>query len=497
MRPRLSLLCLIGSLFLPATPGAAAPSDTTYARLAATAAASGLTAGMAIAIVRDGRILWRAEVGEADLETHRPAGPETRFYIASTSKALTGLAVARLAEHGAFGLGTPLARALPAARLPDGLSPDSVTVLDVLTHTHGLGSMGPVSLRMSITGEFESNDQMLALVRAHGLARGGRAYQYSNLSYELAGILLAPEGRDGWKSVVEREVTAPLGMTHTTSFVSHLAESVIAMPHEMGVERIERVRLAKDDTNMGPAGGHFSTAGDLARLLIAEMRGGRIDGRQVIPARVIALTQRPHAAQDREVGAYHRHGWGIGWDLGTYDGDTLIHRFGGFSGYYSHVSFMPEHGIGVVVLVNGGRAASWLADAVANTIYDRLRGRSDAEERFQRSLDDVLARGAEERKAVADDIAKRAARPQTWPLPLDAYAGTYRNPNFGTIAIAREGGGLQASMGAARSAIEVADPAKHQLRVTLLGFGSFLTAAPDTSGRITALEFLNARFERK
>jgi CubicO group peptidase (beta-lactamase class C family) len=85
--------------------------------------------------------------------------------------------------------------------------------------------------------------------------------------------------------------------------------------------------------------------------------------------------------------AFHRHGWGVGWDLGTYDGDTLVHRFGGFPGFRSHVSFMPDRHVGVIVLTNAGGAGSTLADAVATTIYDILLGKPEIERR----LDSIVA----------------------------------------------------------------------------------------------------------
>jgi CubicO group peptidase (beta-lactamase class C family) len=488
-------LTLVPSL-LPVAHAAAAPETGAFGAIARAGVEKGLTAGISIAVVRGGRVLWQEALGEADLETHRPVRPDTRFYIASTSKALTGLAAARLADRGVIDLSGPLSRALPMLRLPEGLSPDSVTVLDLLTHTHGLGAVGPITLRMSFTGEF-TNPALLGMARLHGLARGGRAYQYSNVGYELVGILMAPDEERGWKGVVEREVTAPLGMTRTTSFRSRLTDLEIAMPHEMGAERLQRVRLAKDDANLGPAGGHFSTAGDLARLLIAELGRGVVDGRQAVPARVIATSQAPHASQDRDFGAYHRHGWGIGWDLGTYEGDTLLHRFGGFAGYYSHVSFMPGRGVGVVVLVNGGSVAGRLADAVANGIYDRLIGRADAVERSARALEAAVEHAAGERTAVAEDLAKRAARPKAPPLPLAAYAGTYSSEAFGTLVLEARDGVLEAAMGVARSAVEVFDADQDQLRVTLLGFPSVMTAAPGPGGRVEVVQLLGETFERR
>ncbi len=465
--------------------------------LARQAMGTGLTPGMAVAIVVDGRIAWADGFGLADRERKRPVRPGTRFYIGSTSKALTALAAARISARGELDLDAPLLRALPGAVVPPGVAAESILVRDLLTHTHGIDGQGPITLRVAFTGEY-SNDELPRLLGAHRPARRGRAFQYSNLGYDLIGVLLAPGGRDGWKAVVEREVTVPLGMTATSAWRSRVPEDSLALPYELGPAGLEPIRLEKEDANLGPAGGHFSTASDLARLVIAELDGGRVAGRHVIEPAVIAGTQRAWVPQDRGFAFYHRHGWGLGWDLGTYEGDTLIHRFGSFAGYRSHVSFMPRHGIGVVVLVNGGAVASPLTDVLATAIYDRLLGKPAAGDRFAERLRTAAAGAVEARDAVAADLAKRAARARPLPLPLEAYRGRFESREMGTLVLSLEEGRLRATMGVARSEVEPFDAEKHQLRVELAGGGQVLTAIPGEDGRsIVALQMFGSRFERR
>ena len=100
----------------------------------------------------------------------------------------------------------------------------------------------------------------------------------------------------------------------------------------------------------GPAGiaFEFLTLGD------GQLRGasrGTLEGRRVFSEDVIASMHETHATQDREFGPFRRFGWGYGWDLGSWEGRTIVHRFGSFTGYRSHMSFEPATGIGVVVRV--------------------------------------------------------------------------------------------------------------------------------------------------
>jgi CubicO group peptidase (beta-lactamase class C family) len=477
-----------------ATAAAAAPAPEIDALLDR-AMARGLTPGVAVAVVEGDRVVWTAARGFADRETKRPVTPATRFYIASTTKTLTALAVARLADRGALDLDAPLSRALPGVKLHAGLSADSIRVVDLLTHTHGIDADGPVSARVAYTGEY-THAELLRALATQGPAPGGRAFAYSNLGYDLVGILLDPAHKGGWKRVVEREVIEPLGMTSTTAERSKLRDSELALPYRDTPDGFARTPLAKEDANIGAAGGHFSTALDLARLLRAELNGGRVDGSERLPARVIAGTQRARVVQSGRSMGYPRHAWALGWDLGTYEGDTLVFRMGSFPGYSSHVSFLPARGLGVVVLANGGMSGGVFADALANALYDRMLGRDAVASEAQ--LDSVAARVAGLRARLGTDLARRAARSQVLPRALEAYAGRYGNDDWGTLELRVRDGRLEAAMGVAHSPVEVFDAAKEKLRVELFGGGGVVeTVFGEGDARARAVRMAGATFVRK
>lgn len=110
-----------------------------------------------------------------------------------------------------------------------------------------------------------------------------------------------------------------------------------------------------------------------------------------------------------------RVGWGHGWDIGIYDGDTLVHRFGSFTGFRSHMSFMPEHELGVVVLVNGEGIASPVADMIATYVYDRLLGKSDIERRYGTRRGELVEASARARERIEEHLEQRAAGRVTEP----------------------------------------------------------------------------------
>jgi CubicO group peptidase (beta-lactamase class C family) len=332
-------------------------------------------------------------------------------------------------------------------------------------------------------------------LKIHESSPRGRAFAYSNLGYNIFGLVLDRYFEDGWQEVLRKEVFDPLGMRDTTAKMSRVGSARRAEPHELGPDGPERIDYAKEDSNMQAAGGHVTTAHDLSRYLLAEINGGRVEGRQVIAEAAIRETQRKQVDQDRDFGSFHRFGWGLGWDLATYGGETVLQRFGGFQGFHSHLSFMPARNIGVVVLANGGGASGLIADLVATHAYDRL---------LLKPVGDIDARLAalaasidEGRAADARGRASRRARPQVTPLPREAYVGTYDSPVLGRMIWTLADDRLRVRMGVARSDAEVFNGDAHQMRVELTGSGTVVSFdVPAGATRPTGLRFLNQAFTR-
>lgn len=456
---------------------------------------AGLTPGMGVAVAIGDWVAWSRGFGSADVDADRSVTPHTPFYIASSTKSLTGTAAVLAAHAGELELEAPMVRYLPDARLPDGVERESITVRDLLTLTHGLSGSGPVVLRTAFTGEF-TRPELLELLRHHEPTGAHGTFDYNNLGYNLLGMVLESVYGESWKDAVRRLVLEPLGMASTTARVSRVDPDRLALPHELLPDGFARLPLAKTDANLHAAGGHFATATDLARYLAAHQSGGRVEGESLLPAEPLESTRRLRAEQDRNFGPFHRFGWGYGWDLGTYRGETLVHRFGGFAGYRSHMSFMPEHRIGVVVLVNGDGPASPAADLVATYIYERLLGSEGAEDRHEARLDSLLATAEGFRERVAEHLEERARRMAPLRHPLEAYAGTYHSPILGGMEWRVVADGLEMRIGVLRSRAEVFDASTERLRVELAGSGRVADFEFGPDGPARSVTLAGAEFRR-
>jgi CubicO group peptidase (beta-lactamase class C family) len=421
--------------------------------------------GMSVVVVRDTAPIYIKGFGYADLEARRPVTPQTVFYIASTTKSFTGLAAAILDREGKISLEAPLSRYLPGLRLQSPLDPDSITIRSLLTHTHGIGG-GPVVHRLAYTGEYEGNAHLARLLAEHAPAPTGRAFRYGNIGYNVAAIAIDSTLGESWKQWLDRLLFTPLGMRSTTAYVSRIPRERLAMPYRVEPTGFARIPYGKADANMQSAGGLVTTAEDMARWLEVHINGGRLDGRQVLPADAVAEAHRVLATAQGNQRGLTTVGYGLGWSVALMGGDTLLTHGGGFAGFTAHMSLMPQHRIGVVVMIN---ANAPLADLVAMEVYKTLLGRRGI---VPDSLDWARQQVAQMRERIGADRARRAARPQTLPLPLTTYAGVYENPAWGRVELSIVNGKLEARAGNAWSAVEVYDNTKHQLRVELTGGGT-------------------------
>ena len=132
-----------------------------------------------------------------------------------------------------------------------------------------------------------------------------------------------------------------------------------------------RSQLEKTDENMQSAGGIFMSISDLGRWLNLNMNGGKLGGKQVLPADLLRNAHTGYTKSTRNEPPFSGDGeYGLGWQIGKYRNEKVIYHHGGYPGYRSHVSFMPDKKVAVGVLVNNDALGGRLADMLAAYAYD-------------------------------------------------------------------------------------------------------------------------------
>ena len=465
--------------------------------LATRAIALGLAPALGVGVTMDGRTIYAKSHGAADVTAGVPADDRTLWYVASTSKSFTGFGVALLANRGALRFDAPITQLLPRVRWHPAVRADTLTLAHFLSHTHGIDDSAVVS-SAAFTGAIPEARWPELIVLAgptptHDLI-------YGNFGYNVAGMVIDAIRPEGWRRYLERSVFLPAGMKDTYAHVSGLDPRRIARPHRLLADgRYVTEPFFKTDVTMNPAGGHLATLHDLARWTIVQMDGGRIDGRQVFPEPAVTLSHRLIARQTRDQAKrfafFEREGWAAGWDIGSYEGEPMISRFGSYHTTRSHLSFLPRRRIGVVVMSTGGPSA--LTDVVAALAYDLEAGRANARTRAEERLAELRSSLSRRLRSVATEDSIRAARQQQ-PLdrPRSDFAGEYVNPAYGTVTFIAQDGRLAYRWGALYGPAEIYDAAKGQLRIEIAGSGEVATFAFTGPGPARSLVLQGVTFSR-
>lgn len=296
--------------------------------------------GAAVAIVRDGRVVYARGYGVRSVETGEPVAPSTLFRIGSTTKMVTGLAALLLARDGRVDLHAPIARVAPGLDAALGAR----TLHELLTHRGGLTN--------EAAGDGPHDDAALERrVRGWGaehlLGPAGDVYSYSGPGYWLAGHAIARAGGAPYADVVQARVLAPLGMARSTFRPLVAMTWPLALDHRVGAAGAAVLRPFPDDVTTWASGSLFSSAEELARLAIALLDSGRVDGRAVLPPEVVAAMHRaatPTPGSDC--------GYSYGLAVCRRGRVRTLSHYGFRAGTGSVVTLLPDERAAVVLLAN-------------------------------------------------------------------------------------------------------------------------------------------------
>jgi CubicO group peptidase (beta-lactamase class C family) len=309
--------------------------------------------GLAICIVKDGRVVLEKGYGVRDLETKAPVDAHTRFMIASNSKLFTGTAAALLDHEKTALLDTPVVAYLPAYKHFDPAVTPVVTMRDLLSHR-----LGTITFQGDFTfwGSNLTRSQIVERMATLKPRYGFRAqYGYCNAGYVAAAEAMKKATGKEWESLVEERLLKPIGMSETTA-LGFAAQSMsnMAAPHTTATGRLEQIAFDRID-NFGPAASMISSVHDLSKWLLFQLDSGRVAGQPVVPFEVLAQTRRGNTIiSTTKSGMLPRHFqvYGLGVITSDHNGFQVYHHTGGAFGYVTNTCFVPEAGLGIAVLTN-------------------------------------------------------------------------------------------------------------------------------------------------
>ena len=397
--------------------------------------------GIAVAVVKNGEVVYLRAFGQREVGKEEPVTPDTRFAIGSSTKAFTTAVLSTLVEEGKLSWDDPVQKHLPGFRLSDPLANENVTIRDLVCHRTGLSRNDALWYWTEY-----SREEILRRIGLVPLTKPFRStYQYQNIMFLAAGELAGRVGGTSWESLVQVRILEPLGMTNTDFTVRQVVLSGDhATPHARRKEKIEVIPWRNID-NIGPAGSINSSARDMARWVQMLLNDGKFQERQILAkAQLEEMWQAQMVVREegrsRELNPdTNLSAYGLGWRLQDYRGLHMISHGGAIDGFRAQVALLPRQKLGIVILTNLG----------GNNMPEALRFRMvDVLEKLPPKDWDSLylatAKKQEQeslkRRLETDAKRFRDTKPSR---ELAAYAGEYEHSAYGRVLVTADPDGLR------------------------------------------------------
>jgi CubicO group peptidase (beta-lactamase class C family) len=310
--------------------------------------------GAALAIVRRGEIVHLAGYGAAN-EAGDPVTPQTPFLLASFSKSMTAVAVMQLVEAGKVELDAPIQQVLPWF-MPD----TPITVRQLLNQTSGLDELHGYERNLDADGDEALAASVRRLATADLNRPPGTAFEYSNSNYDILGLLIETVTGQSYGDYMQANLFEPLAMTDSfTSLTAARAEGMTQAFYPFFGRQTNFDRYLPYSRATQPSAGNIGSAEDMAHFLMFHLNDGRFGAGQLLsPSGMETL----HAlAVETAPGV----GYGMGWSVWFFEDAALpggdppkaLSHGGEWLGFNNLMLFIPEHDLGIVLLMNGNNPA--------------------------------------------------------------------------------------------------------------------------------------------
>ena len=402
--------------------------------------------GLAVGIVKEGKVLYLKGYGYRDVEKQLPVTPKTLMAIGSNSKSFTVTLMGMLVDQKKLDWDTPVRKYLPDFRLYDQYAGEHMTPRDLVRHNSGLPRHDLVWYGRDVTRQ--EIYERVRYVEPNVSFRD--KWQYNNLMFLTAGVLVEKIWGRSWESLVKSELFTPLGMSRTLPGATGMDQTDdFAWPYEKRNGSVVKVPIRVID-QMGPAGSIVSSVEDMVKYIQFRMDHGMSATGPKISIAAEDQMQSPQMVVGSTFGpaiwpGFENNTYGLGLNVATYRGHQSVAHGGGIDGYISQMSWLPKDKIGIMVLTNLG-GDNPVPTMVVQSIYDRLLGLDPIDyTAVQHAKDAENAKEAEKAKQVAKAAQVQGTSPSH---ALAAYAGTYEHPGYGKLIIRQTGNGLEAALDA-------------------------------------------------
>lgn len=384
--------------------------------------------GVGFGLIDGGKVVFEGGLGVRELGKPAPVTADTLFLAASNTKALTTLLLAKLVDQKKLDWEQPVHEVYPGFKLGDAETTKLVLVKHLVCACTGLP-------RQDLEWVFEfkkatPKSEMELLGTMQPTTKFGETFQYSNVLAGAGGFVAArvlhPKRELGaaYDEAMRKLVFAPLGMKTATFDFARAQRGNHARPHGEDIDgamRVGKMELNYAVIPVRPAGGAWTSPRDLLRYVQMELALGKLPSgaRYVSEAALLKRREKQVALGEHAV-------YGMGLMVDRTWGVTVVHHGGDLFGYHSDMMWLPEHGVGAVILTNGD-SGHLIRGALQRRLLEVLfDGKPQAAE-------DVSAAAARRKTAIAKERERLTVPPD--PAVVSKLAARYESKTLGTVSV--------------------------------------------------------------
>lgn len=396
--------------------------------------------GIAVAVIKDGKVIHSKGYGVRSLKTQEKVDENTLFGIASNSKAFTAAALGMLIDEGKLKWDDKVRDYIPEFKLYSPYVSEEFTIRDLLTHRSGLGLGAGDLMFFPDSSDFVLKDIIYNLRFLKPVSGFRTKYDYDNNLYIVAGEVVARVSGKSWDDFVEERIMAPLGMTHSAGSFDRLKDKSDVIDAHAPVDGKVQV-IARSTVKVGhAAGGINSSIADLSKWVLLHLAHGKYGdglGKTLFSDQVHEDMWTPQTIIPvRNPGPYNTHfsAYGLGFGITDVKGYKQVSHTGGLEGMVTQITMIPELNLGIIVLTNQQEGGAFTS--ITNQIKDAYFNITGTDRVTEYSSNRSKSLGAAGK--ITDSIwneIKLAQKTGNVKIDNSLYTGTYKDAWFGEVFI--------------------------------------------------------------
>lgn len=399
-------------------------------------------AGVAIAVVEKDKIIYSKGYGYRDYEKKLPVTPNTVFAIGSCTKAFTSGLLGVLREEGKLDFDTPVRQYLPELVFNNDDLNAHVTLRDMMSHRTGL-SRYDISWYLLAPSTRDSLLQRIRYMVPNEPLR--YKWQYNNFMFMAQGVVAEKLTGKSWEENIKTHFFDSLGMYHSSTSLEGFKVEDASLGYDVEKDSVIKKVPYKNITVIGPAGSINSCVNDMAKWVMVWINGGKLNGKQVLPAAYVAEATSAQMTigggrPGQEFPDIYGGTYGLGWMLSTYRGHYQVEHGGNIDGFSASTCFYPSDSIGIIILSN--QTGSHVPILLRNIFSDRLLGTkyfawSDT---AVKKLNEMRVKEKDQQKK--DTAVAKVKGADVIRKDLKDYTGIYTSNAFGRFEVIMENDSL-------------------------------------------------------